>query len=134
MRAQIKQLWIDRLRSGQDRQGCGYLHATDGVFCALGVLADLYVTLALEAEWVRRRTLTGDLDQFIPNVFVMTDHIGSRSASSYSKGMCHWADIDGIVLSNVIAQNDIQQRSFVEIADWIEETVPLSIEESDEHE
>jgi hypothetical protein len=42
MREDIKQLWVDRLRSGQDRQGDGYLNR-NGKKCCLGVLCEILV-------------------------------------------------------------------------------------------
>jgi hypothetical protein len=41
MNPQIKQKWVDALRSGDYQQGRNYLR-TDNGFCCLGVLCDLY--------------------------------------------------------------------------------------------
>ena len=41
MNPQIKQKWVDALRSGDYKQGQNYLR-TDNGFCCLGVLCDLY--------------------------------------------------------------------------------------------
>jgi len=41
MNPQIKQKWVDALRSGEYQQGQNYLR-TDNGFCCLGVLCDLY--------------------------------------------------------------------------------------------
>ncbi len=38
MKTRIKKLWIEALRSGEFKQGIGYLEK-DGVYCALGVLS-----------------------------------------------------------------------------------------------
>ena len=38
MNIDVKRRWIEALRSGQYRQGAGYLRATDGTWCCLGVL------------------------------------------------------------------------------------------------
>jgi hypothetical protein len=42
MNPQIKQKWVDALRSGEYQQTKGRLHDEDG-FCCLGVLCDLYI-------------------------------------------------------------------------------------------
>ena len=42
MNPQIKQKWVDALRSGEYQQCRGYLRKEDG-FCCLGVLCDLYI-------------------------------------------------------------------------------------------
>jgi hypothetical protein len=41
MNRELKQQWIDALRSGKYRQGRGALRSDDGEYCALGVLADI---------------------------------------------------------------------------------------------
>ena len=41
MNPQIKQKWVDALRSGEYQQGQCYLRTNSG-FCCLGVLCDLY--------------------------------------------------------------------------------------------
>jgi hypothetical protein len=42
MNPQIKQKWLNALRSGDYQQGQNYLR-TDNGFCCLGVLCDLYI-------------------------------------------------------------------------------------------
>jgi hypothetical protein len=42
MNPQIKQKWVDALRSGDYQQGQCYLRTNSG-FCCLGVLCDLYI-------------------------------------------------------------------------------------------
>jgi len=44
MNQDIKQRWVDALRSGEYEQGLGCLHnSSDNSFCCLGVLTDLYI-------------------------------------------------------------------------------------------
>jgi hypothetical protein len=43
MDAKVKELWVKALRSGEYRQGHGYLHNEDGEMCCLGVLCDVAV-------------------------------------------------------------------------------------------
>lgn len=42
MNQEIKQRWIEALRSGEYKQGKKCLHAIDGSFCCLGVLCDIH--------------------------------------------------------------------------------------------
>lgn len=41
MNPEIKQRWIEALRSGKYKQGKGRLKAADGALCCLGVLSEL---------------------------------------------------------------------------------------------
>jgi len=49
MNPQIKQKWVDALRSGEYQQTKGRLHDENG-FCCLGVLCDLYIK-ENQLEW-----------------------------------------------------------------------------------
>jgi hypothetical protein len=51
MNTEIKQKWIDALRSGDYQQGTGRLRSNDG-FCCLGVLCDLYAQEHFNQGWV----------------------------------------------------------------------------------
>lgn len=50
MKAEIKAKWVEALRSGEYRQGRGYLR-NGGGFCCLGVLCDLAAKEGI-GEWV----------------------------------------------------------------------------------
>lgn len=50
MNPQIKQKWIDALRSGEYVQGYGQLRSEDNKFCCLGVLGDIY-SKEKRVEW-----------------------------------------------------------------------------------
>lgn len=43
MNQEIKQRWVSALRSGEYKQAKRALHPTNGGFCCLGVLCDLYL-------------------------------------------------------------------------------------------
>jgi hypothetical protein len=49
MKPEIKQMWVDALRSGKYRQGDSYLRVENS-FCCLGVLCDLHAR-ATGGEW-----------------------------------------------------------------------------------
>ena len=51
MNSQIKQKWIDSLRSGKYTQGQSKLYSSDG-FCCLGVLCDIYAKEVGDKSWV----------------------------------------------------------------------------------
>ena len=51
MNQDIKQRWVDALRSGEYQQGRGCLHdSKNNSFCCLGVLTDLYIK-EHDKEW-----------------------------------------------------------------------------------
>jgi hypothetical protein len=43
MKAEVKELWVAALRSGEYKQGVSYLKRQDGCYCCLGVLCELAV-------------------------------------------------------------------------------------------
>lgn len=53
MNSQIKQKWIDSLRSGKYQQGQSKLYSGDG-FCCLGVLCDIYAKEVGDKSWVMK--------------------------------------------------------------------------------
>ena len=53
MNSQIKQKWIDALRSGKYPQAQSKLYSGDG-FCCLGVLCDIYANQVGDITWVKR--------------------------------------------------------------------------------
>ena len=52
---QVKQKWVDALRSGEYQQATGKLKSQEG-FCCLGVLCDLYAKEHEDAGWEYRGT------------------------------------------------------------------------------
>ena len=59
----VKQRWIDALRSGQYLQGQGQLQAIDGKFCCLGVLCEV---LGIPAVTIGQRVYYGGCDVALP--------------------------------------------------------------------
>jgi hypothetical protein len=51
MNSEIKQKWLDALRSGEYQQGTGRLRSIHG-FCCLGVLCDLYSQEHFNRSWL----------------------------------------------------------------------------------
>ena len=62
MNSQIKQKWVDALRSGKYTQGKYRLYSGSG-FCCLGVLCDIYAKEVGDFTWVKKdpsKTVDGD--------------------------------------------------------------------------
>lgn len=51
MKSDIKQKWIDALRSGKYRQALGSLKEGSNKYCCLGVLCDIYINETKAAQW-----------------------------------------------------------------------------------
>lgn len=126
MNKDVKKMWVDALRSGTYLQGKNYLHRTDGSFCCLGVLCDLYSRHAAPVGWV----MTDDGDHYM---------FGHTQVETYiPQVVADWADLsinsnevvevwyDGakrelVVLNDGDERSGIMSISFAEIADAIEE-------------
>lgn len=116
MKAEIKQLWVAALRSGEYQQTEGQLRNGDQM-CCLGVLCDL-ATKAGIGQWDGNEFLTIEgenvvgVDAQLPSEFVR-DWAGLPSTSP-EIGEGPLTDMnDGI--------NGFEQSNFAQIADMIEE-------------
>ena len=75
MNQQIKQLWVNALRSGEYKQATGRLRKNDG-YCCLGVLCDLHSKTTGEGHWegegegdqAYSTTIEDDKSNIIPGV------------------------------------------------------------------
>ncbi len=115
MNSEIKTKWVSALRSGDYKQGTGFLRK-NSCYCAAGILCDLY-SIDTGIQW--------ELD------------IGESGRHSIdgvwnfpSKDVLTWAGIivdnnspDFIAYRRVISENDHHGKSFSEIADYIEENI-----------
>jgi hypothetical protein len=124
MNKEIKQRWVNALRSGRYKQGRGALRRITGSgeeYCCLGVLCQLAVdddVAKCEAE---------------ENLFMY--ECGNRTASSLPNGVAKWARLPDFQFSPKVSipyeghirkfplfvLNDVLNYSFEEIADLIEE-------------
>jgi hypothetical protein len=112
MKAELKQKWIEALRSGQYKQGNAYLAQTDEDttdayrHCCLGVLAEC-------AGEPRARLLGNEILDDIKRTDLL-DRWDFRD------------DAENESLQRRLAKmNDDGGLSFAEIADWIEKNVPV---------
>lgn len=95
----LKKQWIEALRSGEYKQTKKVLCSTVGGFCCLGVLAD-----KAGAVWK-------DVDADCK----LCELVGeTRYAELPTSILPHYVQAD------LIAMNDEAEKSFAEIADWIE--------------
>ena len=104
MNQQIKQQWVDALRSGTYRQTYGTLHDGGGNFCVLGVLCDLHHQ-ATGTPWKGEEGYVKSYlchDKWIS--FVVRD----------------WAGVTEKACERVYELNDNAEKTFAELADWID--------------
>ena len=102
MDKEIKNKWIEALRSGKYQQGCHYLRGPTGDrYCCFGVLCDI-----LDLGWDRRTEL------------------GTWAC----EGFCGWPPPtiqtiiqDETALQHLVRMNDDEKNPFSIIADYIEE-------------
>lgn len=95
MNPELKEKWLEALRSGKYEQGQGRL-ACEGHFCCLGVLVEV------AQAWHANDPTHGHL-----NMTWRTEHAG----------------LDDNTESNLIDMNDVLSCDFPEIADWIEKNL-----------
>lgn len=98
MNAELKQQWVEALRSGKYQQGVGRLRTKDGEYCCLGVLGCI-MKLSFDELGCR----------FI-------DKMDETTSSEYPQ-----LPINRIDQNHLISMNDDDKASFSEIADYVEE-------------
>lgn len=102
MKPEIKQKWVEALRSGKYAQGEGSLRHQDK-FCCLGVLCDV-----MGADWATR-TLNGE-------------EIEREDESYLREPVLEMAGLNHGTQKNLAHMND-SQCPFIQIADLIEKTL-----------
>lgn len=121
MNSEVKQKWVEALRSGEYEQGRDFLNK-GGKFCCLGVLTDLYLK-EHEKEW--------KIDPRFEGVYEF-----GETCSTLPGEVQDWADFkrpvgwfsedvrietqDGVPISSLVACNDSAKLTFPQIADIIE--------------
>ena len=103
MNQEIKQKWLKALRSGKYKQGRRILRNKQNEFCCLGVLCDI-----VNVEWVEDEEL------------FRASYKSSISGGYLVYGLAKDLDIYWGSEHRLMNMNDAEDRSFVEIADWIE--------------
>lgn len=107
MNKQVKQKWIDALRSGEYQQDKFTLKSPKG-FCCLGVLTDLYLK-EKNQDWVyttKKGYSFGEFESTLSNVVI------------------NWCDFPNLNKEGILIEmNDDFGKTFQEIADYIEENL-----------
>lgn len=125
MNPEVKQKWVDALRSGEYEQGKDWLKTKRG-FCCLGVLTDIYLKETGVGEW----TSVSPHDPVGISSYSWDDGIGWRFENVVLPNLVRdWAGLSNhMPLVDVeygepqpIATVNDSGTSFTEIADMIEE-------------
>lgn len=103
MTPDLKEQWVAALRSGEYKQGPGWLRRGDK-FCCLGVLCDLVAP----EDW----TLTGG-DEWVGTF------VNGGETQTLPEPILNKADLDGFDTRQLVQMND-DGSSFRHIADYIE--------------
>jgi len=121
LKPEIKERWLEALRSGKYKQTTGYLRDDDG-FCCLGVLCDVVKNdKAVKVKWAERA------DRWVATTDYTFD--GNRDELPFSVATHVFADsnhnVDALVIRNDGSWNerrdkDMKKQSFKQIANIIE--------------
>lgn len=131
---QVKQKWVDALRSGEYQQATGKLKSQEG-FCCLGVLCDLYAKEHEDAGWEYRGTdrpsdptdywYFEDQSEFLPES--VAQWAGFQDQTVYVKVLdencCYDEDEEDVYYEIDVAELNDNGDSFKRIADLIEESL-----------
>ncbi len=130
MLAKYKEQWLIALRSGKYEQGRELLRG-DGCFCCLGVLCDVVKDdLPADHGWLDVTAASKGTQDLIPvalrhkdiKLFGPTDN---REHGVLPDAVTRLVGISKSVEMDLICMND-KGKSFEEIADWIENEVPVT--------
>ncbi len=133
MNPEIKQKWIERLRSGKYQQGVGTLKCDRDKYCCLGILCEMYKEETNNGEWLP----VGHSTQFKSGEF-----LNSKSTGVLTREVIAWAGFEEGRADPIIAvsekyktqitastMNDRLELSFSVIADVIEGKPSSKVEE-----
>lgn len=124
MNPEIKAKWLAALRSGEYKQGRGYLQNGKGEFCCLGVLCDLYRKETGNGVWkVYYKEKTFQLGKsiypdFPPDAVINWAEFGDQTSSL--RGIR--VNIDG--LTTTLDDHNDSKKTFSQIADAMEDQIP----------
>lgn len=121
MKAEIKQLWIAALRSGEYQQGIGALRKVDSNgtihHCCLGVLCDLH-RIETGGHWDRYTYLGSE--GFLPDEVADWADLPD-SPEILDKDLNDFITLTALNDGDTAVCADIRQHSFGQIADLIEQ-------------
>lgn len=105
MNQEIKQKWVEALRSGKYKQGQGYLRKGNN-YCCLGVLCDLHD----DKEWIPSDHPTKPIYNY-----------GDELRNDYPPAfISQWVAISEGFIETLIHYNDTKGFTFDEIANYLE--------------
>jgi hypothetical protein len=118
-----KEEWIEALRSGEYRQGTDHLY-NSGAYCCLGVLCRIAGAAFNEERTVYRHNDDGEIYPSTADTTVYISEELWAEDGEFTDRMREHFGLGESVHSKLIEMNDgrkdIPQKSFAEIADWIE--------------
>ena len=106
MNKEVKEKWLEALRSGEYKQGRGALRNKDDEYCCLGVLCDVVKgSDGVQMSWADDG-----------NLWTLGSFIGYPPPR-----VMYLADLNSGQVLQLITRNDDWGNTFEEIADYIEE-------------
>ena len=128
--------WVDALRSGEYKQGKGYLHNSSDEFCCLGVLSDLAVKEGVMPKWELVDAQSGPL-RSVEKVYAcdgamryMPDAVMELVGLNSTFGSFYVSDGGETAVDSLAARND-QGNTFEQIA-WLIASRPRGLFMSEE--
>lgn len=123
MKKEVKEKWLNALRSGEYQQCKGALKRGENNFCCLGVLSDIYQKENPDLKWESHPNH--------PDVLTLSCQKNEISEGPFQlcEQVMKFAEIDESLTKNIFIKefnstlvqlNDINGKSFAEIADIIE--------------
>lgn len=110
MNTQVKEKWLQALRSGEYPQGRNVLRSGDKGFCVMGVLCDLYAKETGQGEWE---------PSYTPGRYRFK--LGEEGyVSNAPEAVEEWAGLDSFLRVGVIMNHNDNGETFPEIAKLIE--------------
>ena len=108
MNSEIKARFTEALLSGDYKQGFGVLHEGE-CFCAMGVLADLY----LKEKGLEWKPFSG-----VENVYAFDSGLRVHYGC-VSPDIMDWAEMNWQEEVKITRMNDSEKRTFADIADYL---------------
>lgn len=130
MKPEIKEKWLNALRSGEYSQGKHQLRDANDNFCCLGVLCDLYLK-ETDGEWeelvddstgYNYAIVSYNEDNYGPNSETLTAEVAKWSGLDNSSPVVEVKNGMHLSSSHLTVLND-EGYSFNEIADLIEKSL-----------
>jgi hypothetical protein len=119
MKAELKQKWVEALRSGKYKQGRSVLKNTEGRMCCLGVLLDIETPDGWDARATQIPGEVGHYHHQNGNYSGDFLHRNTRERHGLTSEL-----EDGESIAHRLAGMNDNGKSFAEIADWIETHIP----------